>query len=176
MTFPQYLIFIIIVQCNLLQLTASQPADLGSFNSHNDLPNGLSSFSLPAEERLGGGDPYVLSIINYTYVNEDGHKVHYSQEKGKYGEGKIANVIGKLVHVTDHNDLRNHTACSPYIRGTNGAELPMPGKWIALVKRGKCNFEDKVAHVYHYGAIGVLVYNDRDSPTLDKMKIQMESK
>lgn len=43
--------------------------------------------------------------------------------------------------------------------------------WIALIKRGTCKFEDKVKHVYNYNAIGVIVYNDRDSQNLDKMQI-----
>lgn len=43
--------------------------------------------------------------------------------------------------------------------------------WIALIKRGVCKFEDKVKHAYNYNAIGVIIYNDRDSQVLDKMQI-----
>lgn len=45
------------------------------------------------------------------------------------------------------------------------------GPWIALIKRGSCKFEDKVRHAYNHRAVGVIIYNDRDSQHLDKMQI-----
>ena len=45
------------------------------------------------------------------------------------------------------------------------------GPWIALIKRGSCKFEDKVKHAYTHRAVGVIIYNDRDSQHLDKMQI-----
>lgn len=143
------------------------PADLGNFGSHNDL-NGMSSFTLP-DDRLA--EQFVLAYVNYSYVAPDGQEVHFAEEKGKYGEGRIFNVRGLLVHVTSRYDELDHTACSPHIRGTRGRELPPPGTWVALIKRGKCNFEDKVKHAWMHKALGVIVYNDRDSSNLDKMKI-----
>lgn len=148
----------------------ASPADLGTFGSHNDLPNSISSFSLPAEERMGM-EPYVMAFINYTYVTADGLEMHFAEEKGKYGEGRIFNVRGLLVHVTSRYDEHDHTACTQYIKGTKGRELPAPGTWVALIKRGNCNFEDKVKHAWMHSALGVIVYNDRDAGSLDKMKI-----
>lgn len=144
------------------------PADLGNFGSQNDL-NGMSSFVGPTEERTA--EQFVLAYVNYSYVAPDGQEVHFAEEKGKYGEGRIFNVRGLLVHVTSRYDELDHTACSPHIRGTKGRELPAPGTWVALIKRGKCNFEDKVKHAWMHKALGVIVYNDRDSSNLDKMKI-----
>lgn len=43
--------------------------------------------------------------------------------------------------------------------------------WIALIKRGECKFDEKVACVYRNGAIGAIVYDFKEVPTLDKMKI-----
>lgn len=145
------------------------PADLGNFGSHNDL-NGISAFALPAEERMIA-EQFVTAYINYSYVATDGQEVHFAEEKGKYGEGRIFNVRGQLVHVTSRYDELDHTACSPLIKGTRGRELPAPGTWVALIKRGNCNFEDKVKNAWLNKALGVIVYNDRDSNMLDKMKI-----
>lgn len=150
---------------------ALQPADLGTFGSHNDLQNGISAYSLPPEERMPS-EIYVLAYINYTYVNKDGKEIHFAEEKAKYGEGRIRNVYGKVIHITSEYDLNDHTACTDRIRGTNGHQLPVSGTpWIALIRRGNCNFEEKVKHVYMYRAIGVIIYNDRDAQSLDKMKI-----
>lgn len=94
----------------------------------------------------------------------------YAQETAKYGEGQISAVSGPLVHVTTAKDRADHTACSCDLRGTNGQ--PLPGKgWIALIKRGECKFDEKVACVYRNGAIGAIVYDFKEVPTLDKMKI-----
>lgn len=54
--------------------------------------------------------------------------------------------------------------------GTSSVSLP-EGPWIALIRRGVCKFEDKVKNVYNNNAIGVIVYNDRESQNLDKMQI-----
>lgn len=152
-------------------MVASQPADLGTFGSHNDLPNGISSFSLPAEERIIS-EPFVLAFINYTYTSSEGIVVQTNaEERGKYGEGRIFNVRGLLVHITSKNDVNDHTACDSPLRGTNGQPLPTVGSWVALIKRGGCNFEDKVRHAHDHKALGVIVYNDRESIGLDKMKI-----
>lgn len=146
------------------------PADLGNFGSHNDL-NGIGSFSMPADERIAA-EQFVTAYINYSYVAQaDGQEVHFAEEKAKYGEGRIFNVRGQLVHVTSRYDELDHTACSPHIKGTGGRELPPPGTWVALIKRGNCNFEDKVKHAWMHKALGVIVYNDRDTSVLDKMKI-----
>lgn len=159
----------IVLQYSLL--VATQPADLGTFGSHNDLPNGISSFSLPAEERVS--EPYVLAFINYNYTTAEGLLVQTnSEERAKYGEGRVFSTQGLLVHITSRDDKYDHTACDMRLISSTGQSLPSGDRpWIALIKRGGCNFEDKVRHVYEHKAAGVIVYNDRDSNVLDKMKI-----
>lgn len=171
MSAPSVLKFVFLMISHSL-IVASQPADLGTFGSHNDLPNGISSFSLPAEERIIS-EPYVLAFINYNYTTAEGVLVQTNaEERGKYGEGRIFTVQGILVHVTSRDDKNDHTACDMRLISSTGQSLPSADKpWIALIKRGGCNFEDKVRHAYEHKAIGVIVYNDRDSNNLDKMKI-----
>lgn len=164
---------IVILVCAIVQFACivAEPADLGTFGSHNDLQNGVASYGLPPDNRIPN-DIFVLAFINYTYVNSDGKEIHFSEEKGKYGEGRVKNVIGKVVHITNYEDPTDHTACSDRIRGTNGRDLPSPEtSWIALIRRGNCPFEDKVKHVYAHRAAGVIVYNDRNETILNKMKI-----
>lgn len=149
----------------------SQPADLGAFGSQNDVQPGVI-YSFPSE--VGRNHPsaeyYALAYINYTYTRFDGHHVVYAQETAKYGEGQISSVMGPLVHVTNPKNKSDHMACSSDILGTLGGPLPDKG-WIALIKRGECKFDDKVARVHSKGAIGAIVYDFKEVPSLDKMKI-----
>lgn len=149
----------------------SQPADLGAFGSQNDVQPGVI-YSFPSE--VGRSHPsaeyYALAYINYTYIRPDGRHVVYAQETAKYGEGPINSVSGPLIHVVNAKNKSDHTACSSDIIGTRGQSLTDKG-WIALIKRGECKFDDKVAHVYGRGAIGAIVYDFKEVPSLDKMKI-----
>lgn len=157
----------ILLGASLVAASAS-PSDIGPFTNQNDLRNAVSSFAIPTETQYVPLDVWVFATINISYVSDE--PINRS-EKAKYGEGKILNVEGKLVHITAIGDTTDHTACSKELLGTNGKDIPTGEPWVALVKRGNCNFEDKVAHVYSYNASGVIVYNDRDSINLDKMKI-----
>lgn len=108
-------------------------------------------------------------------------------------------AYGLLVHVTSKHDPSDHFGCIyPYDSSRSDGKLPhsgtvvvfptlfhslrsfprwisrtfIPGTpWIALIKRGKCNFDVKVDNAFKSGAGGVLIYNDRIAPTLDKMKL-----
>ena len=161
-----------VLLCACVVVANSSPADLGTFAAPGDFSNsGVSTFSVPVEDRLLAIDTYVLAFINYTYVDEfTGINTTQSEEKGKFGEGKILDVSGPLVHVTAASNLHDHTACNRQLRGTKGRNLPeVP--WIALIMRSKCNFEDKVKNVFENGAIGAIIYNDNNATSLDKMKI-----
>lgn len=116
-------------------------------------------------------DSFVYAVINYTYSTIDGKQIPNSSEQGRYGEGKVQNAYGVLVHVTMEDNLEDHTACTHGIAGTNRRALPSKA-WIALVKRGKCTFEDKVQNVWLRGAVGIIVYNDKNSKELEKMQIR----
>lgn len=150
----------------------ASPSDLGAFPSQNDLPNVVSSFALPTDnkqQQYVPMDVWVSATLNFTYVGDEDEPIT-RYEQAKYGEGKILSVEGKLVHVTSKSNISDHTGCEQNMLGTNGEPVPTE-PWIALIKRGRCNFEDKVKHAWLKNAAGVIVYNDRDSINLDKMKI-----
>lgn len=148
-------------------LVHSEPADLGTFGSHNEFPQ--TTYALKNDDRAIVD--FFYAFINYTFTEPDGRIRTVSEDQAKYGEGQVQNVRGKIVHVTSALDKDDHTACSPDILGTNGAELPAPRTWIALIKRGSCTFEEKVRHAHFKEAAGVIIYNDKDTNVLDKMKI-----
>lgn len=150
--------------------TSSQPADLGAFGSQNDAQTGVI-YSFPSEVGRShqSAEFYAMAYINYNYTKLDGRQVFYSQETAKYGEGMISSVFGQLVHVSNSINKSDHMACTKNIVGTNG-QLPKKD-WIALIKRGDCKFDDKVANVHRKGAFGAIVYDSKDMLSLDKMKI-----
>lgn len=129
--------------------------------------------TMAAEERIAV-DIYTYAFLNYSYV--DSH-VKFSEEKARYGEGRILNVHGKLVHISDAEDIKDDTACSSNILGTNGQPTPAEGiSWIALVRRGRCTFEEKVKNVYNKRASGIIIYNDKPVMNLEKMQIKDKSR
>lgn len=132
-----------------------------------------STQSLATEERIAM-DMYTYAFLNYTYAeNQQTRVIQFNEEKARYGEGKILSVHGKLVHISDAEDIKDDTACSANILGTNGQMTPAYGiSWIALVRRGRCTFEEKVKNVYMKGAAGVIIYNDKPVMNLEKMQIK----
>lgn len=164
--------------------------DKGLNNAEFISGNGISNSIASAPPFSGGGsgniqatsgimmnddrimfETYTMANINISYADASDGIVRLTWENnGKFGEGRVFPVSGRLVHVTSAKDINDHSACHPKIRGTGGQRLPSE-PWVALIRRGVCKFEDKVKHVYYENAVGVIVYNDRDSQNLDKMQI-----
>ncbi|KAH8346364.1 hypothetical protein KR084_008091 [Drosophila pseudotakahashii] len=135
--------------------------------------NGTHTFS-SMEDRIAV-DVYNYAFLNWSYV-EHGNtlcNMDFPQEQARYGEGKVLNVTGRLVHISASDNVSDDFACTPYIKGTQGAPIPDKGvTWIALVRRGRCTFEEKVKHVYQQNAAGVIIYNDKQVMQLEKMQIK----
>lgn len=117
-----------------------------------------------------GADSYTTAYINVSYIDPETRRIRSEKsEIGKFGDGRVGPAAGVLVHVSSWEG--DHTGCAAPLRSTwDNGELPQE-PWIALVKRGQCNFEVKVENAYRHNASAVLVYNDRESPSLDKMKL-----
>ncbi|XP_062560525.1 E3 ubiquitin-protein ligase goliath-like [Armigeres subalbatus] len=163
--------FSLLVGASLVAANSSPNHDLNSFSQPTEFSNGVSSFALPAEDRMAF-DSYTLAYLNYSFVNSENDEFSSGELSGKFGEGRVLNRTGLLVHITKSDDLNEHRGCTSDLNGTKGEPLPTGGvSWIALILRGNCNFEEKVRHAYEKGAAGVIIYNDKDDPRLDKMKI-----
>ncbi|EEB17225.1 protein goliath precursor, putative [Pediculus humanus corporis] len=117
-----------------------------------------------------GAYSYTTAYINVTYLDPVTNKIKSEKsEIGKFGDGKVSSVSGLLIHVSSSEG--EYTGCASPLRSSSGdGSLPQE-PWIALVKRGQCNFEVKVDNAFKHNASAVLVYNDRESATLDKMKL-----
>ncbi|KAJ8922524.1 hypothetical protein NQ315_007554 [Exocentrus adspersus] len=122
-------------------------------------------------------DVFTSANLNVTFLTEDGWKWDKT-DVGRYGGGYVGSAFGELVHVTSRFRPDDHTGCQlPLGSSRSDGSLPPPGTpWIALIKRGRCNFENKVENAFRSNAAGVLVYNDRDSASLDKMKLSSDSR
>ncbi|XP_016977263.1 protein goliath [Drosophila rhopaloa] len=134
--------------------------------------NGTHTFS-SMEDRIAV-DVYNYAFLNWSYVDHGNTlcTMDFAQEQARYGEGKVLNVTGRLIHISATDNVSDDYACTPYIRGTLGAPTPDKGPWIALVRRGRCTFEEKVKHVYQQNAAGVIIYNDKQVMQLEKMQIK----
>lgn len=116
-----------------------------------------------------------LAFINMSWI--DGSEPKWKedlQERSKYGMGRVMDVDGLLVHVTDAANSQDHTACnhSETLADSFGNSLKaIKGPWIALIKRGGCDFERKIANVYRLNATGVIIYNNVSGSELNYMKI-----
>ena len=135
------------------------------------------------------GDEYTLAQINITYVGPTA--VHTdSAEMGKFGTGRVGSTAGILIHVRSGNSSSHHGCELTYDN-----ELPVirhaPVEsvlflfinfsfsffawqlvpWIALVRRGRCNFDDKLEAAFLNNASGLVVYNNKEDG-LQKMTLR----
>ena len=117
----------------------------------------------------------IYAYINTTYNTSDGAVHSEDKESGKFGETYVGPAYGVLIHVrSEWNE--NPTACTPPLitHSTEDGKLPVSEPWIALIKRGECEFGEKVKNAIHSSASAVIVYNDREATDLDRMSIPAE--
>lgn len=110
--------------------------------------------------------------INTTYNNSN-TVIHTAYpESGKYHDTYIAPVYGVLIHVRSKGS-NEPTACVPPLitKSTPDRTLPVSEPWIALIKRGDCEFGVKVKNAIDSNASAVLVYNNEEATALDRMSI-----
>ncbi|KAL1489899.1 hypothetical protein ABEB36_013826 [Hypothenemus hampei] len=127
---------------------------------------------------LGSDDSADISAyLNVTYKSDFGWKSDVA-DVGRYGGGFIGSAHGLLVHVTSKHQPGDHSGCVyPFESSRSDGKLPPPGTpWVALIQRGHCNFDVKVDNAFKSKASAALVYNDRTSGTLEKMKLTYDDK
>lgn len=100
--------------------------------------------------------PWVMTVANSTHDRISSNAVSLSGGPqnlyGLKGEMTIAaNVVGQ---VADSNALGNLEGCNPGF--TAGS---MTGR-VALIRRGSCNFSEKINNAQAAGAVGVIIYNN----------------
>lgn len=114
-----------------------------------------------------------LAFINVSWF--DGTEYMYLddyQERSKYGMGRVLDVEGRLVHITDPEDVNDHSGCNETLNDSFHQPISsLATPWIALIKRGGCDFERKIMNVFRARASGVIIYNNVSGNELNYMKI-----
>lgn len=116
-----------------------------------------------------------LAFLNVSWYDENS-EIKFKEdehERSKYGMGQVMDVTGRLVYITDIEDMTDHSACNKSLRDSFGNLLSKYSNepWIALIKRGGCDFEKKIQHVFEHRAIGAIIYNNNSGSELNYMKI-----
>jgi hypothetical protein len=114
----------------------------------------------------------IYAYINTTYNASDGAVHSENKESGKFGESYVGSAYGVLIHVRSEEG-KDPTACTPPLitDSTPDGKLPISEPWIALIKRGECDFGVKMKNAIDSNASAVIVYNDGEETDLDIMKI-----
>jgi PA domain len=146
----------------------------GVVNGFAGLPAVAPRPELRQEGEFDDNMRYVtLAFLNFSWV--EGKEVQFSQdthERAKYGMGKVMNVEGRLIHITSAHNSGDHTGCNGSLQDSFGNALDtIETPWIALIKRGNCDFERKILNVYKQKASGVIIYNNMSGVELNYMKI-----
>ncbi|XP_022905759.1 E3 ubiquitin-protein ligase goliath isoform X1 [Onthophagus taurus] len=138
-----------------------------------------SSQSSSSESVGASGGTFTKAYINITQKVYDGKWIWERDEYGRFGSGYVGPAKGILIHVAGKDRPQDHTGCTiPLLNsGHENGSLPSGADepWVALVKRGRCNFQIKVDNAFKSGAVGIIVYNDRESTNLDQMKLPNDS-
>jgi len=132
----------------------------------------VSTFVLANDQWPFDGEEYTLAQVNITYVDVQQTAPVLSgadaqPELGKYGTGRVASTSGLLVHVVSANGSSHHGCESAY----DNVLPPLDVPWIALVRRGRCNFDEKLEAAFLNNASGLVVYNNKDDG-LQKMTLR----
>jgi len=91
------------------------------------------------------------------------HSRRYNSAKhrtiGKFGyHSEQKNVVGRLVHVQDPG-LNSNLGCAGGV--ANKHEIPKDEPWIALIRRGKCYFFNKIKLAELNNASAVVIYDNK---------------
>ncbi|XP_060531777.1 E3 ubiquitin-protein ligase goliath-like isoform X2 [Cylas formicarius] len=158
-TIPKQLVFMFSVLVHFLAQCHSEasPEDHVS----------IGAFNYNAED-----NSFVSAYLNISFKTDHGWKWDKT-EVGRFGGGYVGPAFGVLVHITSQHRRDDHSGCVlPLESSRSDGRLPNPGTpWIAMIKRGQCNFDIKIDNAFRSHASGVIVYNDRDSSSLEKMKL-----
>ncbi len=66
-------------------------------------------------------------------------------------------------------ETMDNTACNgPFVKNYPSGEA-----WIAVIQRGKCTFNQKIANALKLNASGVLIYDNDNSGALQSMKVEL---
>lgn len=101
-------------------------------------------------------EKYTEAVLNITFCGRLGEKCKIKpfDGKGKFGSNSPKrNEKGWLYSLMGNN-----------VNGCNVFNVAVDRKpWIALIKRGVCNFKDKIINARNHNATAVVIYDNKDS-------------
>lgn len=107
-------------------------------------------------------EKYTEAVLNITFCGRLGEKCKIKpfDGKGKFGSNSPKrNEKGWLYTLMGNN-----------VNGCNVFNVAVDRKpWIALIKRGVCNFKDKIINARHHNATAVIIYDNKDSDDVVQM-------
>ncbi|KAI0237963.1 hypothetical protein LSAT2_011421 [Lamellibrachia satsuma] len=105
------------------------------------------------------------AVVNFSYVDPATRTVRLKAgDIGRFGlSSRVEPEHGVVVHVRSGDGL--HHGCRPPVNVPRGVR-----KWIALIRRGDCKFDEKIYNAaVMANASAVVVYNQKDEETLITM-------
>ncbi|CAB0002867.1 unnamed protein product, partial [Nesidiocoris tenuis] len=106
-------------------------------------------------------DCHATAFIGITYRDREGSEISIKSEIGVFAEGYALAASGELYRAYDgFGDL----GCATPWQNTSYQR-------VALVRRGGCTVETKIENAIRENASAVIIYNNRDSLRLSRMKI-----
>lgn len=107
-------------------------------------------------------EKYTEAVLNITFCGRLGEKCKIKpfDGKGKFGSNSPKrNEKGWLYTLMGNN-----------VNGCNVFNVAVDRKpWIALIKRGVCNFKDKIINARNHNATAVVIYDNKDSDEVVQM-------
>ncbi|KAL1129594.1 hypothetical protein AAG570_012539 [Ranatra chinensis] len=119
----------------------------------------VSACTAAASGAHDGRDVYTSAYLDLTAAG-----FSWRDEWGMFGEGHVSAAAGVLLAAPGGG-------CSLPLLPRDTLPPPPGTHWIALVPRGGCDFQVKVNNAALSEAAGIIVFDDRDSSTLEKMKL-----
>lgn len=107
-------------------------------------------------------EKYTEAVLNITFCGRLGEKCKIKpfDGKGKFGSNSPKrNEKGWLYTLMGNN-----------VNGCNIFNVAVDRKpWIALIKRGVCNFKDKIINARNHNATAIVIYDNKDSDEVVQM-------
>lgn len=121
---------------------------------------------------------YFTAFINVSYYDHKRGIFHTERtETGRYSSTSSQEVSGLVVElISNHTNTEDNSTHVTDRSGCQGPFLrnwPTDQSWIALVQRGNCTFNTKIANALGLKASGVIIYDyDVGGKVLQSMKVE----